>query len=1349
MKRKLYFFSILMCILWGLNAQVNAQTESVQYRIKSVSQGTYLNIENNAQHSSVTPGGVGLAAYAESNSQKFTIETSSIAGCYFLRSADGYYIYQQSNGSVDAYSQTIPAGIGAYYYYIEMQDVGDGTFYIYSPVTEAYFMVALTNGKMYPYANGYTSNREKWILEEVGSSTPVIGPSAPTNLQATLNGTSVTLTWNAVSGATNYNVYINNGSPIQTTEPTYTITGLNPATTYCFIVTALNEGGESDHSNEVCVTYGEEPGAGSKDNTVIGEWNGAAPLPIYTRNEYAYSQQIYTSDELEKAGITSACEINAISFYQTTNHSATRNLEIYMLNTGKSYFESTTINLGIYSSNDWENIYDSYKVFDGEYTFAQEGECMIPLDTSFLYIPGKNILVCVVDKTAIKDANLLNFQVSNTAKTQSIATFGASKRKLANLNGMTAPAYNYKNIIGLYYQTTSASVLAIPSAIELAFALKNPDNGKFYWSEKSIHQKTITIIAKNTNITGISLGGEDASFFDIPDNIDYNVNPIVFEVGHNGTLESGSKTANLIIKYGEGVNTVTVPLSAVTYEPEEPDVFEHPRVVDLSTGTYIDTPDFTTLHDDYILPGEGTDGNAPDAVYKFTLTEPKEVDVEVLGDKGIYAIYKAGDLTPYDGPGPSSSNNFVPGASSDMDFFCDFNSGFEGLTLIDADDDKNNWFIEDGEGVENTKCATSESYSDTDGTFYPENYLVTTDKYEITENSVLSFYASSKGDSGFPDGYKVLVSEDDDISSFSEIYENSSVPQAGEMRIIKLGEVHGGQYVGKYVHIAILHYTSDKYALRIDNLMLSSGGSGSGSGSSNIYPAGTYYVVAAAESEFTVRITVKMDEIPTFTGEGNWNNLDRWNVDYIPNSADIDVIIDGTATITENVIIRSVEIKEDRSLTVGANKELTVVGLIETDNANKLVLEDGAQLFQTNDEVLGKFRMKIVAPTATGDYSPADTMNPTGWQFISSPMKNAATAGFETAGIGYDLFKYDGDVATPEDLEWINYKGHDDFETKFQPGRGYMASYTVDGIAEFVGEFNNATSFTFDGLKYHGDDIKAQIDNFHLLGNPFTFDMKWNDNNIAASGLAVGYAVVTTDGGYTYAQTGEIKVGDGFFVKVVGDAPSLTYTANTRSRNKDNNYINLIASGKAGQDNVIINFADNGRDGFNKLENFNKDIAEIYVTENESRYGILNYSEDVEEINIYFNAKMMGYYTINALTNADFANVTLVDRLTGVETNILTDSYTFQAMADDAPNRFILRMSHKAESENFVYRSGEELVINAEGSVQIIDVMGRIVYSNDVVNDDHRVNIGSLKNAAYIVRVVNANEVKTQKVVIW
>lgn len=1391
MKRKLYFFSIFMCILGGFNlSNLNAQTTVTIGNASSSSNqlptAIYSDVPNTMSQQIYTYAELSAAgvsngdvitsiAFMPNNVNKSTANWSvyivntdknsfesrtdyvtisdpaNYTGSLSLTSGQWATInlttpFTYTGGNILVcvldYDASAPSNPNTYYVY----STSEISLVCYQTSNVLDVTKNPTDGMASIMLNYYakTYYQRNHIQFTKSSGSVVVGPSAPENLRATaVTDSSLNLSWDASENATSYNVYQDGDLKLNVSGTSFQITGLDPVTEYCFTVTAVSATDvESSHSNELCVTT--LSGAGSEDDKVIGDFDGAESLPIFTQNEYTYSQQIYTNEEL---GINSACEISAISFYKTNPYSATRNLEIYMLNTDKSSF----------STNDWENIYDSYKVFDGEYTFTEqdsedyENECKITLDNPFLYIPGKNILVCVVDKTATKAANLLWFQVYDTEETQSITTHGATKRKLSRLNGLSALTYDYKNKIRLYYQTASTGVLAIPSTIELGFSSGG------YWTEKSIHTKTITIIAKNTNITDIRL--DDASFFDIPDNIDYSVNPIVFEVGHNGTLTSGQRAANLVITYTEGVETV--PLSAVTYTPVEPDVFELPREVDLSTGTYTDTPDFTTLHDDYILPGEGTDGNAPDAVYKFTLTEPKEVDVEVLGDKGIYAIYRAEDLTPYDGPGPSDDNNFVPGASSDVDFFCDFENGFEGLTLMDGvgdddgegdDDGDRNWEIAVGEGLDTgsgaSTCAKSLSYysyidysswSTVEYFLSPENYLVTAKKYEITENSVLSFYAKSEWD-GWYDGYKVMVSEDG--NTFTEVFTKAAV----ETDAFEKQEISLGAYKGQTLYIAINHYTDGIGALCIDDVMLSRGGSGSGS--SNIYPAGTYYVVAAAESEFTVRITVKMDKIPTFTGVGDWNEQERWNVDYIPNSADIDVIIDGTATIAEkNVIIRSVEIKEDRSLTVGANKELTVVGLIETDNANKLVLEDGSQLFQTNDELLGKFRMNIVAPTTTGDYNSADEMNPTGWQFISSPMKNAATAGFETAGIGYDLFKYDGDVATPEDLEWINYKGHDDFETKFQPGRGYMASYTVNGIAEFVGEFNNATSFTFDGLKYHGDDIKAQIDNFHLLGNPFTFDMDWSKT--ASNDLATGYAVVTTAGGYTYAMTDDIKVGDGFFVKVVGDAPSLTYASNTRGRNKDNNYINLIASGKAGQDNVIINFADNGRDGFDKLENFNKNIAEIYVKENESRYGILNYSEDVEEINIYFNAKQMGYYTINALTNADFANVTLVDRLTGIETDILTNSYTFQAMTDDKRDRFVLRISKEVVDDSFVYRSGNELIVNAEGKVQILDVMGRVVYNSDIVDDNHRINISTLNSAAYIIRVVNTNEVKTQKVVIW
>jgi hypothetical protein len=255
--------------------------------------------------------------------------------------------------------------------------------------------------------------------------------------------------------------------------------------------------------------------------------------------------------------------------------------------------------------------------------------------------------------------------------------------------------------------------------------------------------------------------------------------------------------------------------------------------------------------------------------------------------------------------------------------------------------------------------------------------------------------------------------------------------------------------------------------------------------------------------------------------------------------------------------------------------------------------------------------------------------------------------------------------------------------------------------------------------------------------------MSWD--NIVTTDLAEdGYAVVTADGSYGYKLDGEIAVGDGFFVKVIGENPSLSYGPQ-RSRRADKHYINLVASSKYGSDNVIINFAGNNEEGFAKLENFNKDIAEIYVKGEGRRYGILSFEKDVEEIDVYFEPNKMGEYTINAITEGKFQSITLIDRQTGVETDLLTSSYTFKAISNDDSDRFAIRISN---NDKFVYQSSDELIINAEGLVQIVDVMGRVIY-NVEQNGVNRINVSDLEKSTYIVRNINNNEVKTQKVVIF
>lgn len=87
-------------------------------------------------------------------------------------------------------------------------------------------------------------------------------PNSPTNLTAAPGNTKVNLSWNAVEAATNYNVKRSEtpGGPYQkiatttTGAITYSDTGLQNGTTYYYVVSAVNAGGESPDSIEVSAT---------------------------------------------------------------------------------------------------------------------------------------------------------------------------------------------------------------------------------------------------------------------------------------------------------------------------------------------------------------------------------------------------------------------------------------------------------------------------------------------------------------------------------------------------------------------------------------------------------------------------------------------------------------------------------------------------------------------------------------------------------------------------------------------------------------------------------------------------------------------------------------------------------------------------------------------------------------------------------------------------------------------------------------------------------------------------------------------------------------------------------------
>lgn len=110
---------------------------------------------------------------------------------------------------------------------------------------------------------------------------------------------------------------------------------------------------------------------------------GNGYLPSYPQSSYSTTQQIYTKNEIGKAG-----QITSIAFYNYEIGKA-RKYDIYLSHTTKEVFDSNT---------DWVMVSESNKVFSGTVTLG-DGWTVIDLDTPFQYDGAQNLLLTVDDNT--------------------------------------------------------------------------------------------------------------------------------------------------------------------------------------------------------------------------------------------------------------------------------------------------------------------------------------------------------------------------------------------------------------------------------------------------------------------------------------------------------------------------------------------------------------------------------------------------------------------------------------------------------------------------------------------------------------------------------------------------------------------------------------------------------------------------------------------------------------------------------------------------------------------------------------------------------------------------------------
>ena len=122
-----------------------------------------------------------------------------------------------------------------------------------------------------------TSHADGTLCTSTMDNVTVGPPAQPTGLSATPGSKQVALSWTASPGAASYNLKraTVNGGPYPTvtnvTATSYTTPGLTNGTTYYFVVSALNVGGESANSSQVSATPTNRPPVLVNDGYTVNE----------------------------------------------------------------------------------------------------------------------------------------------------------------------------------------------------------------------------------------------------------------------------------------------------------------------------------------------------------------------------------------------------------------------------------------------------------------------------------------------------------------------------------------------------------------------------------------------------------------------------------------------------------------------------------------------------------------------------------------------------------------------------------------------------------------------------------------------------------------------------------------------------------------------------------------------------------------------------------------------------------------------------------------------------------------------------------------------------------------------
>jgi len=150
--------------------------------------------------------------------------------------------------------------------------------------------------------------------------------SAPGGLQATPSENSIELSWSIVSGASKYKVFKNSAYVAETTDTSYTFSGLSPDTSYNFQVSVVDhQDRESDRSAEysastsaeaIDISFIQVSGVGTTSATVSWQTSASATCTLYYDQDTTLDNQKQSPQLITHSVLLSGLDIDSRYYYQ-------------------------------------------------------------------------------------------------------------------------------------------------------------------------------------------------------------------------------------------------------------------------------------------------------------------------------------------------------------------------------------------------------------------------------------------------------------------------------------------------------------------------------------------------------------------------------------------------------------------------------------------------------------------------------------------------------------------------------------------------------------------------------------------------------------------------------------------------------------------------------------------------------------------------------------------------------------------------------------------------------------------------------------------------------------------------